>query len=66
MTWLLDFLHQFFKMVDTQRDQALSHCARDAYLETLGTHHPWAVRQAAKLAMYAVPGKETLMLSTGL
>lgn len=64
--WLLDFIAILFTRLDQNRDAALSHCAREAYNEGLGIHHPWVVRQAAKVAMYAVPGREALLSSTHL
>ena len=42
--WLLDFLHSFMDMIHDQRDAKLSACAKHAYSEGLGPHHPWVVR----------------------
>jgi len=42
--WLLDFLRTFIGMLYSQRDAKLSACAKQAYSEGLGPHHPWVVR----------------------
>ncbi len=62
--WFLDYLSLFIRLLSTQRDQAVSKCAKDAYSQTLGPRHPWVVRQAAKVGMYAAPNRETLMESS--
>ena len=36
-----------------------SDCARAAYSGALGPHHPFMLRQVAKLAMSAAPGRKT-------
>ena len=64
--WLLDFVSLMFKNLDEKREMSLSHIAKDAYTQTLGTHHPWVVRQAAKVAMIAIPARDTLVQATGL
>lgn len=64
--WLLDFISTFFTLAEKDRTVHLSHCAKEAYSQSLGPHHPWVVRQAAKVAMYACPGREVLMESTKL
>ena len=64
--WLIDFLHIFFSLIVTKPDQALSTNAREAYDQAFGAHHEWVVRQGAKVAMYAMPTKEVLMVSTGI
>ncbi|CDW83219.1 glycolipid transfer protein domain-containing protein 1-like [Stylonychia lemnae] len=62
--WLLDFLHHFMTMLHTNRDAKLSACAKHAYSEGLGPHHPWVVRQAAKVAMLACPSRENFLNDT--
>lgn len=59
--WLLDFLHHLMEMLYTDRQAKLSACAKHAYSEGLGPHHPWVVRQAAKVAMLAAPSRETFL-----
>lgn len=59
--WLFDFLHYFMDMIHDERDAKLSACAKNAYSKGLGIHHPWVVRQAAKLAMLATPSRETFL-----
>lgn len=62
--WLLDFLHHFMGMIHDDRDAKLSHVAKEAYNKGLGPHHPWVVRQAAKVAMLAVPSRQTFLEET--
>ena len=56
--WLLDFLSIFMKNLYEDKTTSLGHCAKDAYSKGLGPHHPWAVRQGAKLAMMACPSRD--------
>ena len=64
--WLLDFVSLFFDSVNKNRAGKLSEIAKESYSQTLGNHHPWVVRQAAKVAMFAVPSREALIQSTKL
>lgn len=64
--WLLDFIVIFLTMADANRTIHLRECAKEAYAKGLGPHHPWVVRQAAKVAMYACPGREVLLDATKL
>ena len=64
--WLMDFITMMFKLIDENRDKSLSNIGKESYSKTLGIHHPWVVRQAAKVAIYAMPSRETLILNTGL
>lgn len=56
----------FFAMANKDRTVHLSHCAKEAYAQCLGPHHTWVVRQAAKVGMYACPGREVILESTKL
>lgn len=38
-----------------------SSCCQDAYNKTLAKHHPWVIRKAAIVAMYAMPNREGLL-----
>lgn len=42
--WLLDFLHHLMAKLYDDRSAKLSSCAKHAYSEGLGPHHPWVVR----------------------
>ena len=64
--WLLDFVSLLFDNLNKDRTSKLSDVAKDAYSKTLGNHHPWIVRQAAKVAMLGVPSRDALILSTKL
>ena len=61
--WLLDFLFTFF---GNMQDAALnlSKAAKRAYKEGLAPHHPWAVKQAAKLGFNVCPKKEVFLAKT--
>lgn len=62
--WLLDFLHHFFLMLDQDRKAKLSAVAKHAYSEGLGPHHPWVIRQGAKVAMLACPSRDSFLTET--
>jgi len=59
--WLLDFVGLLFDRLNKNRTGKLSDIAKDSYSKTLGNHHPWVVRQAAKIAMLGVPSREALI-----
>lgn len=63
--WLMDFVFHLMKNLHDDKSTSLGHCAKDAYGKGLGPHHPWVVRQAAKVAMLACPARETFMTNTG-
>ncbi|KNC52115.1 uncharacterized protein AMSG_00942 [Thecamonas trahens ATCC 50062] len=42
-------------------DWSLRAAAKDAYSVTLGIHHGWSVRSAVKLALYALPSRDTFL-----
>ncbi len=62
----MDFISMMFRLIDENRDMSLCNIAKESYAHTLGIHHPWVVRQAAKVAMYAIPSRDTLIHTTGL
>jgi hypothetical protein len=57
--WLCDFVETLFRLLYEDQKATMHHCAKEAYNKAFGSHHPWAVRQAAKLALMAVPYRET-------
>jgi hypothetical protein len=61
--WLSDFIEILFRGLYEDPKATMHHCAKEAYNKALGIHHPWAVRQAAKLALYAVPNRESFFTS---
>jgi hypothetical protein len=63
--WLMDFVYHLMKNLHEDKSTSLSHCAKDAYGKGLGPHHPWVVRQAAKVAMLACPSRDTFIAGTG-
>lgn len=62
--WLFDFLHYFMENLYNERSMKLSDVASHAYKKGLGPHHPWMIRQAAKVAMIAVPPRDTFLNDT--
>ena len=61
----MDFLQVLMKTLHEDHSTSLSHCAKEAYNQGLGPHHPWVVRQVAKVAMVACPSRETFITGTG-
>lgn len=59
--WLLDFFEILFQNLNENREETLGHIAKEAYNKGLAPHHPWIVRQGAKIGLLAVPHKETFM-----
>ncbi|XP_064643254.1 ceramide-1-phosphate transfer protein-like [Lineus longissimus] len=49
------------RTADAQDDDKLSGLAGEAYKNTLAKYHAWMIRQAANLAMYALPTRKNLM-----
>ena len=62
--WLLDFLHFFLGGLLDNHTSKLSEVASHAYKKGLGPHHPWIIRQGAKMAMIAVPSREHFLHET--
>ena len=61
----MDFLYVFFDKLYSEPSMSLSSVAKEAYSKGLGPHHPWAIRQGAKLAMLACPGRDSFFKHTG-
>lgn len=59
MTWFLDFLSVMFGGIGRNPHKAPSDAAKEAYEKCLGPHHPFLLRQAAKVAMVAVPNRKS-------
>jgi hypothetical protein len=59
MTWFLDFLKVFFSGLGKDPTKSASDSAKEAYEKALGPHHSFLLRQAAKVAMVAAPGRKT-------
>ncbi|XP_041984703.1 ceramide-1-phosphate transfer protein [Aricia agestis] len=58
----LDFIRLFLKRL-SEENENLDTCAtcQNSYNETLAEFHPWYIKKAAILAMYALPSKQDLM-----
>ena len=59
MTWFMDFMRIFFGGLGKDASKSASDAAKEAYEKALGPHHPFMLRQAAKIAMVAAPGRKT-------
>ncbi|XP_070168598.1 ceramide-1-phosphate transfer protein [Polyergus mexicanus] len=58
----LDFIREFLRQLgDLSDGDKTSSCCQDAYNKTLAKHHPWVIRKAAIVAMYAMPNREALL-----
>eukprot|EP00331_Platyophrya_macrostoma_P032096 CAMPEP_0176443614 /NCGR_PEP_ID=MMETSP0127-20121128/22543_1 /TAXON_ID=938130 /ORGANISM="Platyophrya macrostoma, Strain WH" /LENGTH=228 /DNA_ID=CAMNT_0017828907 /DNA_START=92 /DNA_END=778 /DNA_ORIENTATION=- len=59
MLWFTEFLSIMLARLGTDPKKAASDAAKEAYEKALGPHHPFMLRQAAKVAMLAAPGRKT-------
>ena len=66
LMWFLDFVAKLLHILGEKQDSAVSSAAREAYSETLATHHPWLVRKAASASMSLCPSRTTFMEKIGL
>ena len=55
--WMMKYVTDLFTNVVDQTDFKMSKCAQEAYKSALEEHHPWALKQAAKLAMGLIPSR---------
>ena len=62
----LDFLVLFMKKIkEAEASEKTSHLAQNAYADTLANFHPWIIRKAAGVALYALPTREQLLMQMG-
>ncbi|CAH1104890.1 unnamed protein product [Psylliodes chrysocephalus] len=58
----LDFIRLFLqKLGELKDDEYASTVCREAYEQTLSKHHPFIIRNGAKVAIYALPTKGVLL-----
>ena len=57
----MDFLHHFLEGLYNDREAKLSAIAKHSYNMALSPHHPWLIRQGAKIAMVAVPSRDNFL-----
>ncbi|XP_018577644.1 ceramide-1-phosphate transfer protein isoform X2 [Anoplophora glabripennis] len=58
----LDFIQLFLKKLGDLRDEeSTSSACREAYDQTLAKHHPFVIRNGAKVAIYTLPTREILL-----
>ncbi|XP_019872360.1 ceramide-1-phosphate transfer protein [Aethina tumida] len=58
----LDFILQFLKKLnEIKDDEDTCYVCRDAYNETLAKHHPFLIRNGAKIAIYTLPKRQELL-----
>lgn len=61
LMWFFDFITNIFDNLERNRTMKVSDCCKKAYDESLGPHHPLAVRMAAKTAMSFTPSREKFL-----
>jgi hypothetical protein len=61
--WFFDFVAALLQGLSADRESMMSKVALKAYKEALAPHHPWALKQAATLAMKAVKKREKFIAS---
>ncbi|CAO1305974.1 unnamed protein product [Diamesa hyperborea] len=58
----LDFIRNLLKRVgELEKNDKTSHAAGISYSETLAKYHPWVIKKAASVAMYALPKRDELL-----
>ena len=58
MLWFFDFLGNMMNAIGCDQSATPSEASKVAYEKALGPHHPFVLRQAAKLAMKAAPSRQ--------
>jgi len=59
MTWFMEFLKVFFGDLGKDQNRSASDAAKLGYEKALGPHHSFMLRQVAKVAMVAAPGRKS-------
>ena len=57
-----DFIARLIDNLTTMEGAAMSNAAARAYEETLAHYHPWLIRKAVGVAVYALPSRATLLV----
>ncbi|KAJ8916757.1 hypothetical protein NQ315_013962 [Exocentrus adspersus] len=58
----LDFIQLFLKKLgELKNEDGISAACREAYDQTLAKHHPFVIRNGAKVAIYTLPTREVLL-----
>uniref|UniRef100_T1H6I4 Glycolipid transfer protein domain-containing protein n=1 Tax=Megaselia scalaris TaxID=36166 RepID=T1H6I4_MEGSC len=58
----LEFIYEFLqKLAELEDHDKTSTCCKASYNNTLAKYHPWVVRKAANVAMYALPTQGDLL-----
>ncbi|CAH1959614.1 unnamed protein product [Acanthoscelides obtectus] len=58
----LEFIHLFLKKIgEIQNEDSTSGVCKDAYEQTLAKHHSFLIRNGAKIAIYSLPTKSSLL-----
>lgn len=58
---LLFTMYFLERLIELQPNDKTSTMALDAYKDSLANHHPWLIRNGAKVAMYTLPYKKDFM-----
>eukprot|EP00123_Amoebidium_parasiticum_P015308 comp22889_c0_seq1/m.36178 comp22889_c0_seq1/g.36178 ORF comp22889_c0_seq1/g.36178 comp22889_c0_seq1/m.36178 type:complete len:213 (-) comp22889_c0_seq1:26-664(-) len=56
-----EFIMLLIEYIVTKEGDKMSQSTWEAYEKTLANYHPWVVRKAVGVAVYAIPAKETLI-----
>ena len=59
LLWFMEFLSVLLGRLGSDPNKSASDAAKEAYEKALGPHHSFMLRQAAKVAMMAAPGRKT-------
>lgn len=58
----LEFIYEFLqKLAELGENEKTSGCCKSSYNNTLAKYHPWVIRKAANVAMYALPCQGDLL-----
>ena len=60
LQWLFLFAETLFNNIVDKPELELKKCALDAYDVALKSHHPWALKKAAKMAMGLIGTRESM------
>ena len=58
MTWFTEFMAYMWGTIARDAKTSPPTAAKDAYSKALGPHHPFFLRQGAKVAMLAAPNRK--------
>ena len=57
--WFFDYVASLLYKIATLKELKISQCGQEAYVEKLERHHPWFLRNAAKMAFGVCVSRDT-------